>query len=55
MTFFRRAAGCTRFDHGENGKMLEELKAEPVDEKRRRYKTDWLRHVTRWTQAGCQK
>jgi hypothetical protein len=30
----------------DNG-ILEELKAEPVDEKIRRYKSYWLRHVTR--------
>jgi hypothetical protein len=27
--------------------ILEQLKVEPVDEKIRRYKTNWLRHVTR--------
>jgi hypothetical protein len=26
---------------------LEELKVEPVDEKLRRYKSNWLQHVTR--------
>jgi len=38
MTFFRRTAGCTLFDHKRNEKTLEELKVEPVDEKLRRYK-----------------
>ena len=32
--------------------VLEEFKAEPADEKLRRYKTEWLRHVTVWTAAG---
>ena len=47
MKFFQRTAGCTRFDHRRDAKMLEELKAEPVDEIRRRYKSDWPRHITR--------
>ena len=38
MTFFRRTAGYTLFDHKWNEKTLEELKVEPVDEKLRRYK-----------------
>jgi len=35
------------FDHTRNEEILEELKAEPVDQKLRRYKSNWLRHVTR--------
>jgi hypothetical protein len=31
----------------ENEELLEELKLEPVDEELRRYKSNWLRHVTR--------
>jgi hypothetical protein len=30
-----------------NEEILKELKVEPVDEKLRRYKSDWLRQVTR--------
>jgi len=30
-----------------NEEILEELKVEPVDEKLRRYKANWLRHVTK--------
>jgi DNA primase len=30
-----------------NEEILEESKVEPVDEKPRRYKSDWLRQVTR--------
>jgi hypothetical protein len=41
--FFAR----TVFDHKRNEEILEALKVEPVDEKLRRYKSDWLRHVTR--------
>jgi hypothetical protein len=53
--FFRRTAGCTRFDHRENGKMLEDLKAEPVDEKLRRYKSDWLWHITKMNSSRMPK
>jgi hypothetical protein len=35
------------FDHKKNEDILETLKVEPVDEKLRRYKSNWLRHVTR--------
>jgi len=38
MKFFRRTAGYTLFDHKSNEEILEELKAEPVDKKLRRYK-----------------
>jgi hypothetical protein len=47
MKFFRRTAGCTLFDHDRDGEVLEELKAEPVGKKLRRYKSNSLRHVTR--------
>jgi hypothetical protein len=47
MKFFRRAAGCTIFDHKRNEENLEELKVETFDEKLRRYKSNWLQHVTR--------
>jgi hypothetical protein len=47
MKFSRRTAGYTLFDHKRNGEILEQLKAEPVDEKLRRYKSNWLQHVTR--------
>jgi hypothetical protein len=46
MKFFRRTAGTPFFDHKRNEVILEELKVEPVDEKLRRYKSNWLRHVT---------
>jgi hypothetical protein len=36
MKFFRRTVGYTLFDNKRNEEILEELKAEPVDEKLRR-------------------
>jgi hypothetical protein len=47
MKFFRRTAGYTLFDHKRNEKIWEQLKVEPVDEKLRRYKSNWLQQVTR--------
>jgi hypothetical protein len=44
---FFRTAGYTLFDHKRNDEILEELKVEPVDKKLRRYKSNWLQHVTR--------
>ena len=35
------------FYHKSNEEILEEFKVEPVDEELRRYKSNWLRHVTR--------
>jgi hypothetical protein len=34
------------FDHKRNEEILEELQVEPVDEKMRKYKSNWLQHVT---------
>jgi hypothetical protein len=45
--FFRRTAGYTLLDLKRNEEILEELKVEPVDEKRRKYKSNCLRRVTR--------
>ena len=42
-----RETGYTLFDDKRNDKILLELKAEPADVKLRRYKSNWLRHVTR--------
>jgi hypothetical protein len=44
---FRRTAGYTLSDHKRNEEILEELKVEPVDEKLRRCKSNWLENVTR--------
>jgi hypothetical protein len=52
--FFRRTAGYTLFDHKRNEEILEELKVEPVDQKLRTYKSNWLQHVTR-TNVRCPK
>ena len=46
MKFFRRT-GYILLDDKRNDKRVEELKAEPDDEKLRRYKSNWLGHVTR--------
>jgi hypothetical protein len=46
MKFFR-TAGYTLFDQKRNGEIMEELKGELVDERLRRYKSNWLQeHVT---------
>ena len=47
MKIFRRRADYTLFDNKMNKEILEEIKVEPADQKRRRRKSDWLRHVTR--------
>jgi hypothetical protein len=46
MKIFRRTAGYTIFYHNIKEEFLEELKEEPVDEKLRRYKSNWLRQTT---------
>jgi hypothetical protein len=38
---------CTLFDYQRVKEVLEKLKIEPADEKLIRYKSIWLRHVTR--------
>ena len=53
--FFRRTAEYTLFDNKRNDDILEELKAEPVDEKLRRYKSNWLRHVTKMNNSRVPK
>ena len=35
------------FDYRKNEEILENLEVEPDDEKLRRYKSNWLQHVTR--------
>ena len=47
MKFFRRTARYTLFDHKRNEEILEELTVESVNQKLRRYKSNWLRLVTR--------
>jgi hypothetical protein len=42
--FFRRTALS---DHKRNEETLEQTKVETADEKLQRYKSNWLRHVTR--------
>ena len=43
------------FDHKRNAESLEELKAELVDEKLRRYESNLLRHVTGTNSSGMAK
>jgi len=47
MRFFAGTTGHTTFAHKMNEEILEGLKVVPVDEKLRRCKSNWLRHVTR--------
>jgi hypothetical protein len=39
--------GFTLFEHKRNEEIWKELKVEPVDEKMRKYKSNWLTHITR--------
>jgi len=55
MTFVRRTAEYALFDHKRNEETLEELKVEPLDEKLRRYKWNWLQHVARRNNSRMPK
>jgi adenine specific DNA methylase Mod len=46
MKYCIRTAGYRFLDHKRNEEILEELKLEQVEEKPRRYKSNWLQHVT---------
>jgi hypothetical protein len=45
--FSEDAVGYDVVDHKRYKEMLEQLKVKQADEKLRRYKSNWLRHVTR--------
>ena len=45
----------TLFEHKSKEGILEEMKVEPVDEILRRYKSRWLRHVTRMNKNRVTK
>jgi hypothetical protein len=45
--FFGRTFGYILFDHKRNESILEDLKVELAEEELRRYKSNWLRRVTR--------
>jgi len=47
MNCFRRIAGYTFFAHKMNEDSLEEVKFELVDQKLRRFKSNWLRLIKR--------
>jgi len=55
MKLFRRTAGCTLFDHKRNEEIFEELKVEPVNQKLRRYKSNWLRLIKRMNNNRMRK
>jgi hypothetical protein len=55
MKFFGRTAGQILLEHKRDLKILETLKVKPVDEKLRRYKSNWLRHVTRMNSCRTTK
>jgi hypothetical protein len=55
MKFFRRTAECALFFFFLNDEILEEMKVVPADEKIRRYKSNWLRHVTRMNNNRISK
>jgi hypothetical protein len=44
---FQKKSRYATFDHNSNEELLEELKEEPVDQRLRKYKSNWLSHVTR--------
>jgi hypothetical protein len=52
---FRRTAVCTLFGRKRKEEILKELKVEPVDLKLRRYKSNWLRLVTRMNRSRMAK
>ena len=45
--FIKSTARYILFDRKRNEDILEQLKVEPADEKLSRFKSHWLRHVTR--------
>jgi hypothetical protein len=50
-----RTAEHTLFDHKSKEEIWEDLEVEPVDEKLRRYKSNWLQHVTKMNNNGKPK
>ena len=54
MKFFRRTIGYTLFDHKQN-ELSEQLKVQPVDKELRRYKSNWLQHVTKMNKNRMPK
>jgi hypothetical protein len=47
MKIFRSTVGYTLIYHKRNEEVLEKLKVVPADDKLRRYKSNWLRRLTR--------
>jgi hypothetical protein len=52
---FQKNGRVHPFDHERNEEILEGLKVEPIEEKRRRYKSNWLRHATTINNSGMPK
>jgi len=52
---FQKNSWCTLFDHSRNEEIFEDLKGEPIEEKLRRCKSDWLRHITRMNSSKMAK
>jgi hypothetical protein len=52
---FRRTAGTHFLTTKSNEEILEDLKAEPAEQKPRRYKSNELRHVTRMNSSRMAK
>jgi hypothetical protein len=55
MKFVQKNSRCTVLDQKRNEEILEDLKAEAVDEKLRRYNSDWLRRVARMYSCGTAR
>jgi hypothetical protein len=55
MKYFGRTAATLSFDHKTSEGISEEMKVETVDEKQRRYKSNWLQYVTRMSNSRMAK
>jgi len=55
LKFYITAAGRKFLDYKMNGEILGRLKTEPLDEKPRTYKSNWLRLVTRMDNTRMPK
>jgi hypothetical protein len=55
LKFFEITAKYAIFDYKRKEEIFEDLKAAPFDGKLRRYKSHWLRHVTRMNKNRMQK
>jgi hypothetical protein len=51
----RKSYGIHTFDQEKNLETVIKVETEPVEEKLRRYKSNWLIHIKRTTKNICQK